>query len=98
MTCYNTKNSQSECVPGVDTEKEVDWSSACRLLECLVQPLIARVSRTPDFIFERFVNIVFGVRFDDKETSLSVDISSGDYKFMQIELTKAGRISNADGL
>ena len=51
----------TEVTRRVDTEEEVNRTASGSLLESLIEPLVARISGTPDFILQRFVNIVFRV-------------------------------------
>lgn len=56
--------------PSVDAKEKVNWTSSSTLLECLVKTLVARVRGAPDFILEGLVNVIFGVRFDNKVSCL----------------------------
>ena len=60
----------STCVPGIDTEEQVDRSPTGCLLEGLIQALVAGVCRAPDLVLQGLVDIVLGVRLDDEVTRL----------------------------
>lgn len=55
---------QDECLkdkPRIDAEKEINWSSSRAFLECLVESLVAWVSRAPNLILQRLVHVVLRV-------------------------------------
>lgn len=54
----------------IDAEEQVDGPPASCLLESFVKPLVAWVCRTPNFILQGLVDIVFCVRLDYKESGL----------------------------
>jgi hypothetical protein len=56
--------------PRVHTEEEVDRTSSSCLFECLIEPLISRIGGAPYLILERFLYVVFSIRFDYKVARL----------------------------
>ena len=62
-------------LPGIDAEEKINWTPSGSLLECLVQSLIAWISRTPNLILERLVHIIFCVGFDDEIASLAETVN-----------------------
>lgn len=60
----------TEVATGVDAKKKVDWAAPSTLFECLVQPLISRIGRAPDLVFERLVDIILGIRLDNKVSGI----------------------------
>lgn len=55
----------------IDAEEEVNRTFPGILLKRLIKPLITRIRRTPNLVFQRLVDVVFSVRLDDEESSLS---------------------------
>jgi hypothetical protein len=42
----------TEMSTGIDTEEQVNRPAPSCLLECLVEPLVTRIRRAPDFVLE----------------------------------------------
>ena len=57
-------------VPRVDAEEEIDRPSAGGFLECFIQTFVPGIGGAPYFVFERLVDVILRVRFDNKVAGL----------------------------
>jgi hypothetical protein len=50
--------------PSIDTEEQIYWTSSGIFFESFIQALVTGICRAPNLVLERFMNIVFSIRFD----------------------------------
>jgi hypothetical protein len=80
----------AEMAARVDTEEEVDGSTAGGLLEGLVEALVSWISRAPDFVLDRLVHVVFRIRLDNEEPGLCDLVSFVASNISNVRYTQRG--------